>query len=252
MVTVTAANIEKEGFFCYKSKPKTDGYRNKHAWLMDRFAEGLVIKILYEGNRSIGFIEYIPGEYAWRAVGASSYMFITCLWVVGSGKGKGYGHQLIEACEEDARRHGKAGVVTLASDGNWLSGKDIFLRRGYVPAADPIPPFTLLVKRSMSTSRFPHLPTDWRERAARYPEGATILYADQCPYMPDAVNGAVSIFTERGIRTRIIKLETLEELQVLSPTPYGVFGIVLDGKVLGYTYMGNREVRELDAYLASK
>lgn len=252
MVTVTAENVDEEGFFCYKSKPKSEGYRVKKRWLRDRFAEGLTLRMIYEGQRSVAFIEYIPGEYAWRAVEASSYMFVHCLWVVGSGKGKGYANWLLDTCEEDARARGKAGVVALTSDGTWLCGKEIFLKRGYVIAADPVLPFTLVVKRSMGTSRFPSMPNDWASRAARYPEGATILHADQCPYMPDAVQGAVNIFKERGINTRVIKLDTLEELRVLSPTPYGVFGIVLDGKVFSYTYMGNKEIKALDSYLASK
>lgn len=27
IVTVDATNVEQEGFFCYKSKPKSEGYR---------------------------------------------------------------------------------------------------------------------------------------------------------------------------------------------------------------------------------
>jgi hypothetical protein len=33
------------------------------------------------------FIEYIPGEQAWRAVHADGYLLIHCLWVVGKSKG---------------------------------------------------------------------------------------------------------------------------------------------------------------------
>jgi hypothetical protein len=71
IITVDADNVEQHGFFCYKSKPKSEGYRRKLAWLKQRFAEGMQIKILYEGKRSIAFIEYIPGEYTWRAVNAN-------------------------------------------------------------------------------------------------------------------------------------------------------------------------------------
>jgi hypothetical protein len=60
------------------------------------------IQILYEGNRSIAFIEYIPGEYAWRAVNADGYMLIHCIWVVGSGKNKGYATRLLRLCEQEA------------------------------------------------------------------------------------------------------------------------------------------------------
>lgn len=91
IVTVDSTNVAEQGFFCYKSKPKSGGYQKKLSWLKQRFAEGMRIKILYEEERSVGFIEYIPGEFAWRAVNAEGYVVIHCLWVVGRGKGKGYG-----------------------------------------------------------------------------------------------------------------------------------------------------------------
>ena len=72
IVTVDADNVDEERFFCYKSKPKTEGYHRKLAWLRERFAEGMRIKIVYEGKRSVGFVEYIPGEFAWRAVEAAN------------------------------------------------------------------------------------------------------------------------------------------------------------------------------------
>ena len=76
IVTVDATNVAQHGFFCYKSKPKSEGYQRKLQWLEERFAEGLRIKILYENGRSVGFIEYLPGEFAWRAVHAPNYVLI--------------------------------------------------------------------------------------------------------------------------------------------------------------------------------
>jgi hypothetical protein len=65
IVTVNAGNVDEHGFFCYKSKPGSPGYLNKLAWHRQRFGEGLVMKIVYENGRSVGYIEYIPGEHAW-------------------------------------------------------------------------------------------------------------------------------------------------------------------------------------------
>jgi len=36
IVTVGPDNVELERFFCYKSKPKTEGYRHKFSWLTAR------------------------------------------------------------------------------------------------------------------------------------------------------------------------------------------------------------------------
>jgi len=124
--TVDGSNIDESGFFCYMSKRKELGYKQKHEWLEARFAEGMKIKILHEhGGRDVAFIEYIPGGYAWRAVNAPGYMVIHCLWVVGKGKGKGYGNRLIKECLDDARAQKMRGVVMVTSDRVWLAGKDI-------------------------------------------------------------------------------------------------------------------------------
>ena len=79
IVSVDASNVEEHGFFCYKSKPKSVGYGQKLDWLRQRFAEGMRIKILYQGKRSVGFIEYMPGEFAWRAVHALGYLLVHCI-----------------------------------------------------------------------------------------------------------------------------------------------------------------------------
>jgi N-acetylglutamate synthase-like GNAT family acetyltransferase len=248
IVSVDAANVDEHGFFCYKSKPKTPGYANKLAWLRQRFQEGMQLKIVYEAERSVGFIEYIPGEYAWRAVYAPEYMVIHCLWVVGKAKGKGYGARLLELCLEDARQQGKRGVVMISSRGNWLAHEKIFLQHGFT-AVDTAPPsFQLLVANFVGGS-LPAFPTDWEARQAAYGQGATIVYADQCPYMPDAMAGAVAAFEQRGVPTRTVKLEDAEAVQQRSPSPYGVFSIVYNGRLFCYHYLGAKELRALDTLL---
>jgi len=115
MITVNTDNLDKQGFFCYMSKRKTPGYQQKREWMAARLAEGLKLHMIHEiGGRTVGFIEYIPSEVAWRAVHAPGYLLIHCLWVVGKGKGKGYGAHLIQTCLNDARTQGKHGVAIRA------------------------------------------------------------------------------------------------------------------------------------------
>ena len=186
VVTVDGNNLEQEGFFCYKSKPKSEGYINKRNWLENRFAEGMRIKIIYEGKRSVGFIEYIPGEYSWRAVYAPDYLVIHCLWVVGRCKKKGYGSILLEECLKDAREQNKAGLVIVSSSGNWLAGNKLFLKHNFKEIDTAPPSFSLLV-RKFNDAPDPYFPADWEVQQARYPDDITIFYSDQCPYMPDVL-----------------------------------------------------------------
>src|SRR5512134_2941019 len=101
--TANASNVDVTGFFCYMNARKSPGYKQKRDWLEARFAEGLKIKIVHEiGGCDVAFMEYIPGKYAWRAIHAPGYMVIHCLRVMGNGRAKGYGHQLIQECLADA------------------------------------------------------------------------------------------------------------------------------------------------------
>lgn len=245
MITVTAENLDKLGFFCYMSKRKTPGYRQKHDWMAARLAEGLKLLMIHEtGGRTVGFIEYAPSEVAWRAVHASGYMVIHCLWVVGQGKGKGYGTRLIQACLEDARAQNKHGVVMVASDGVWLAKKNIFLKNGFAEVAQAPPSFQLLVYR-FDDAPLPAFPTDWEARQARFGAGLTVIRTPQCPYIEDAVTKVLEFAEEKGIPAKVVELHSAQEVQDLSPSPYGVFGIVLDGKLFSYHYLQRKELEEL-------
>ena len=110
IIDVTPENVDKTGFFCLMSRRKCDGYQRKLKWLKARFDEGLRIKMLDPSKGGRGFIEYIPGDYAWRPVEASDYLFIHCLWIVGQSKGKGHAKLLLDECLADAERCGAKGV----------------------------------------------------------------------------------------------------------------------------------------------
>lgn len=242
VITVTAENLDREGFFCYMSKRKAPGYRQKHDWMAARLAEGLKLHMIHEiGGRTTAFIEYIPGEYAWRAIHAPGYMVIHCLWVVGKGKGKGYGAHLIQMCLEDARAQGMHGVATVATDRVWMAKKDIFLKHGFVEVDQAPPSFHLLVVRFDADAPLPAFPIDWEARQSRFGAGLTIIRTPQCPYIEDATLGALQAAGEHGIPAQVVELRSAQEVQELSPTPYGVFGMVLDGKLLAYHYVNSKD-----------
>ena len=244
IIQVDTGNVDRHGFFCQMSKPKAPGYRQKRAWLEARFAEGLKIQILHEtGGRNVGFVEYLPGEHAWRAVHAPGYVVIHCLWVVGKGKGKGHGRRLLQACLEDARAQDRHGVVMVASDGVWLAGKQIFLQNGFVKVDQAPPAFHLLVHR-FRPAPDPAFPTNWEARQARFGPGLTVVRTPQCPYIEDGAAEAVEIAREKGVPARVVELHSAQEVQESSPSPFGVFGLVLDGRLLSYHYLLRKELEK--------
>jgi len=239
ILDVTAENVEDLGFFCYMSKKKSVGYKRKMQWLKDRFSEGMRIKLLELPNR--GFIEYIPGEYAWRAVDAKGYMFVHCLWIVGKSKGKGYASALLEECERDARAAKKKGVAMVTSEKVWLVKKRLLEKLCYEKVGEAPPSFSMMVKR-FGKARPPKFLDNAATIRSKYAKGLTVFRSDQCPYVEDATNTAVLAAEKHGIENRVVELTSAKEVRELSPSPYGVFGIALNGELLRYHYMLEKDL----------
>jgi GNAT superfamily N-acetyltransferase len=246
LIPVTEDNVDKVGFFCYMSKRKEPGWKQKREWLSQRFQEGLKILMLNEvGRRITAFIEYIPGEYAWRAVHAPGYLVIHCLWVVGQGRGKGFGSQLIEACVEDARAQSKLGVVMVSSDRPWLADKAPFLHNDFTEIDQAPPSFQLLLKH-LKPGPAPYFPTDWEQRQARFGSGLTVIRTGQCPYMENATLQVERIGEKTHTPVKVVEFKTAQELQQNAPAPYGTFSVVKDGKLLSYYYLTEADYSKLE------
>ena len=243
LVDVTAENLEKTGFFCYMSKRHSEGYRRKLEWVKRRLREGMRIRILQGGSR--GFIEYIPGESGWRAVDARGYLLIHCLWIVGKkNKNQNHGSFLVKQAIEDAREAGKHGVAAVTSDGNWLMGSRILLKNQFELVDQAEPSFQLLAYKLDPGAPDPKFPNDWQARLERFGPGLTVVRSDQCPYLEDAVLTATRVAEEYGIDSRVVEMNSCEQVQVESPTPYGVFQLVLDGSLLSYHYLLEKDIRQ--------
>lgn len=239
LLDVNEGNVCDTGFFCYMSKRKSQGYRRKLDWLRLRSAEGMKIKMLGQGQR--GFIEYIPGEYAWRPVNADGFMMIHCLWVVGKSKGKKFGSLLVGACLKDAKKLGMKGVAAVTSEGNWLIGKNILKNHGFESVDRAPPSFELMVK-PFGKGVLPSFTDHWDKKAMQHGRGLTIIRSDQCPYLDDATQIALETAKELGFRGRVVELKDCMQVRAKSPSAYGVFSLVYNGKLLSYHYLTKKEL----------
>ena len=207
-------------------------------------AEGLRIKIIYEGSRSAGFVEYTPGETSWRVVQAAGYMVIHCMWVVGRHKGKGYGARLLDQVIDEAKHQGMLGLVTVSSSGTWLANKGFFLHHGFQLVDKAPPSFGLLVKQFVQGS-LPSFPTDWESRAMRTPQGLVVYHSGQCPYHAMFIGSLEKAASQMGLPFQAIELKTSLEARQLSPSAYGVFGVVYNGRLLSYRPIGGKTLRQI-------
>jgi len=156
IIEVNNTNVGDYDLFCQKTKKNMEGYQNKLKWIKERYKEGLKLKLLLineggkKGYTSRGFIEYIPGEYAWRGICADGYMVIHCLWVIGKHKKKGYCSKLLEHCINDAKNMNGVAVVT--TERTHLVGSRLFQKKGFEKCDTFSHDFDLYVKRFSETA----------------------------------------------------------------------------------------------------
>ena len=195
------------------------------------------IKALYIKNdkKCHGFIEYVPGEYAWRAVEANGYLFIHCIWISPNMfKNKGYGSLLVEECVKDAEKQGKAGVAVIASEGPFMANKDLFLKNGF-KEVQKSSVFTLLVKQ-LKKAEAPKF-KECEIELSKY-EGLTVEYSNQCPWVARFMSELPETIKGKGLKINIVELKTAEQAQA-APSIYGVFSLVFDGRLLSDHYISN-------------
>jgi len=241
IIDTNADNICGYGICGYKNI-KTEGYRRKIKWLKDRFSEGMKYKILYsEKDGAVGWVEYIPGKYAWRPVEARGYMAIHCLFIMKRDyKGKGYGSLLLEECLSDAKKDNTHGVAVVTREGTWMAGKELFVKNGFEVVDKAPPDFELLVKKFNKNSPTPKFKGDWEKRLSRYSKGLTIFISDQCPYLAKSVK-EINETSEKiyGIKPNIIELKNCQEAQN-SPSAFGTFCIIYNEKVIADHPISNK------------
>jgi len=236
IVDTNADNILEYGVCGYKSI-KRAGYPEKLEWLKDRFPEGMKIKTLYsDKDGTQGMIEYIPGEYCWRPVEASRYIFIHCIFVgfKKAYKGKGYGSLMLDECLKDAEKENLHGVAVVTRKGPFMAGKELFVKNGFEVVDTAPPDFELLVKKFNKNAPTPKFKGGWEKRLSQYGKGLTIFRAGQCPYTVKNVR-EISETAEKifGIKPNIIDLKNCEEAQN-SPCAFGSFCMIYNGKVIAH------------------
>ena len=153
---------------------------------------------------------------------------------------------MLRRVEAKARDGGFDGVAMVTSNGVWLADNTLFVAHGYEEADSAPPSFQLMVKR-FNDSPMPRFPTDWGPRAAAFGSGVTVVTSNQCPYLEDAESAIVAGAETLGLPVRIVSLDSPQEVQNRSPSPFGVFAVVMDGELLSYHYLLEKDFVALAA-----
>jgi len=224
------------------TNPKNPGFQAKVAWLRNRFAEGLRLLLLRNDQGvPLAFLEYTPGEHAWRPVMAKGWLFVHCLWVYSGGrKVGGLGRRLVRACIKEARDAGAIGVVAVTSDGPWMVGKQVFVKCGFAEVARA-GRFELVAFR-LRPGPLPRF-RDVSARPVRR-RGLEVIYSAQCPMLPKSVHDLSEIAAGLGLKLRVTELASAHEAQA-APSLYGVFNLLWNGRLLADHYVSGTRFRNI-------
>ncbi|HKL99715.1 MAG TPA: GNAT family N-acetyltransferase [Mobilitalea sp.] len=226
-INLTVDNLDCEHLCCAIADKKHQyGVEVKKAWLKERIKEGHVFRKLNQKGKV--FIEYAPLDKAWVPVTGDNYIYIYCLWVSGSFKGKGYGKELIEYCIADAKAQGKSGVCVISSKKKkpFLSDMKFMERFGF-ETVDMIGDEYVLMAKSFdgTTPRF----GDEVNKQKINKEKLTIYYGMQCPYIPNCIEQIEGYCKVNNIPLSLVAVDTLEKAKSL-PCIFNNWAVFYRGK----------------------
>jgi len=237
-VTLDADSLDQHHICCALGDPKhATGVAQKKEWLRERFAEGLVFRML--DVRGKVFIEYAPAETAWRPVVAPGWLVVHCLWVSGRFAGHGYGRQLVEYALDDARNRGKYGLVVAAARRKrpFLSDPRFLARLGF-EACDRRGEFVLFANRVADGGAAPQFAPSVQIADAP-PRGPFVArHTAQCPFNAHWAEDMAAAVRDQGYDCRVEALTRRRDAQAVA-SPLGAFGLEQQGRLVTH-HLGTR------------
>ncbi len=208
-INLNSENIADEHICCAIGDPKhREGVERKKEWIKDRLKDGHVFRKLNARGKT--FIEYEPVETAWAPVTGNAYLYIYCLWVAGSFKGKGIGRELLEYAIADARNRKMSGLCTLVSKKKkpFIGDKKFFGHFGF-KVVDCIGDYELMAL-SFDDRQVPKFADN--ARAMKIDDhDFTIFYSSECPYVEHEVKELGEHAEKNGMRISFIRVDSMEK-----------------------------------------
>ena len=226
-INLTLDNLEHEHLCCAIADKKHQcGVATKKQWLKDRLVEGHVFRKLDVKGKV--FIEYAPLETAWVPIRGENFLYIYCLWVSGSYKGKGYGKSLLEYCINDAKAQGKSGVCVLSSKKKkpFLTEKKLMTKFGF-QVVDTLSDEYELLSLSFN-GKNPSFNDTVRQMRINQKE-LTIFYGMQCPFIPNCIEQVKTYCNNNRIPLNLIAIDSLQKAKEL-PCIFNNWAVFYNGK----------------------
>ena len=202
-------NIDEEHICCAIGDPKhSQGVEKKKEWIKSKLKDGHVFRKL--NARGKIFIEYEPLETAWTPIIGKNYLYIYCLWVAGSFKGKGIGKELLEYAINEAKNKKMSGICVIVTEKKkpFIGDKRFFEHFGF-KVVDTINDYQLMVL-SFDNSELPKF-SDSARNMKIDSEDFTIYYTNECPYVEYEIKELTDYAKSNNIKLNFIKIDSLEK-----------------------------------------
>ena len=230
-------NIDEEHICCAIGDPKhQDGVDRKKEWIKSKLKDGHVFRKL--NARGKIFIEYEPIETAWVPIIGKNYMYIYCLWVAGSFKGKGIGKELLEYAIEDAKKKKMSGVCTIVTQ---IGDKKFFEHYNF-KVVDSIDDYELMVL-NFEQSELPKF-SDSARKMEIESDDFTIYYSNECPYVEYEIKELSDYAKDKNIKLNFIKVDTLEKAKN-APCIFNNWANFYKGKFVSNTILNANSFEKL-------
>ena len=241
-IVLDETNIEKEHICCAIGDPKHQiGVDKKKEWIKNKLKDGHVFRKLNARGKT--FIEYEPVETAWIPINGKNYMYIYCLCVAGSFKGKGIGKELLEFAIEDSKKKKMSGICTLVSKKKkpFIGEKKFFEHFGF-KAIDTIDDYEL-VALSFDNNETPKFSESARKMEIDT-QDFTIYYSNECPYVEYEVKELSDYAKDKGIKLDFIKIDSLEKAKN-TPCVFNNWANFYKGKFVSNTILNANALEKL-------
>lgn len=241
-INLSLTNIEEEHICCAIGDPKHQaGVDKKKEWIKSKLKDGHVFRKL--NARGKIFIEYEPIETAWVPINGKNYMYIYCLWVAGSFKGKGIGNELLEYAIADAKEKKMSGVCTLVSQKKkpFIGDKKFFEHYGF-KVADTINDYELMTLQFDDKERLEF--SDSARKMEVDSQDFTIYYSNECPYVEYEVKELSAYVKDKDIKLNFIKIDSLEKAKN-APCVFNNWANFYKGKFVSNTVLNANAFEKL-------
>ena len=233
-INLTAENIADEHICCAIGDPKHQaGVNEKKEWIKRKLKDGHVFRKLKARGKI--FIEYEPIETAWTPVIGKNYLYIYCLWVAGSFKGKGIAKELLEYTISDAKAQGKSGICTVVTSKKkpFIGDKKFFEHFGF-KVCDGVKDYELLCL-SFNDGETPKFNENAKKMAIDS-QDFTIYYSHECPYVEYEITELSEYAKENGIKLNFVKIDSLEKAKN-APCVFNNWANFYEGKFVSNTIL---------------